>query len=82
MHGHERWFRFDPQVGVVHLTRLYQWYGGDFEQVAGSVVRFAARYSPELKQALEGGREPQIEWLEYDWHLNSLANRGRIENAP
>ncbi len=36
VHGHERWFRFDPQAGVVHLTRLYQWYGGDFEQVAGS----------------------------------------------
>ena len=82
VHGHDRWFRFDPQAETVHLTRLYQWYGGDFEQVAGSVLRFAARYSPELKQALDAGREPQIEWLEYDWHLNSLANRGRIENAP
>ena len=37
---------------MVQLTRLYNWYGADFEQVAGSILNFAARYSPPLK----GGR--------------------------
>jgi hypothetical protein len=55
---------------------LYLWYGGDFRQVAGSVLDFAARYSPELKRASDEGRKPRIEWLPYDWSLNSKENVG------
>jgi hypothetical protein len=75
VHGHDRWFRFEPDAGAVHLTRLYLWYGGDFRQVAGSVPKFAARYSSELKQALDAGRAPKVEWLPYDWALNSQSNK-------
>ena len=75
VHGHDRWFWFEPDVGVVHLTRLYLWYGGDFRQIAGSVLKFAARSSSELKQALDAGRTPKIEWLPYDWALNSQSNK-------
>ena len=71
---HERWFRFDPDKGIVHLTKLYKWYGGDFEQVAGTVLDYAARYSPQLKQALDAERKPNIRWLNYDWSLNSKEN--------
>ena len=75
-HEHGRWFRFEPAEGAVHLTQLYQWYGGDFEQTAGSVLDYAAQYSPELKQALDAGNVPAIGWLVYDWNLNTqnLAN--------
>ncbi len=75
VHSHDRWFRFEPDAGIVHLTRLYLWYGGDFRQVAGSIPKFAARYSPELQQALESGTVTKIEWLVYDWSLNSRANK-------
>jgi Protein of unknown function, DUF547 len=75
VHQHERWFRFEPDASRLHLTRLYDWYGGDFSQVAGSPLRFAAGYSPELERALQAGRKPAIEWLQYDWRLNSVANR-------
>lgn len=75
VHGHDRWFRFEPDAGVVHLTRLYLWYGGDFRQVAGSVPKFAGRYSPDLKRARDAGRTPKIEWLPYDWALNSQDNK-------
>jgi hypothetical protein len=34
---------------LVRLTSLYKWYGGDFKQVAGSVLNFAVRYVPDLK---------------------------------
>jgi uncharacterized membrane protein YdjX (TVP38/TMEM64 family) len=74
VHGHDRWFRYEPDRGEVHLPRLYLWYGNDVEQVAGSVLHFAARYVPALQQALDAGRQPKIEWLEYDWSLNSKEN--------
>jgi len=75
VHTHDRWFRYDQAANVVHLTKLYDWYGGDFEQVAGSVLKFASSYSPALKTAMDEGRKPKIEWLDYNWSLNSQANQ-------
>lgn len=70
-----RWFQLDAERGgPVHLTKLYSWYGGDFEQVAGSVVAYAARYVPALAELLESGTSPAIEWLDYDWALNNQEN--------
>ena len=70
VHGQDRWFRYDESAGVLHLTELYNWYDSDFEQVAGSVLAYAARYSPALKRDLDQGRKPSIRWLTYDWQLN------------
>jgi hypothetical protein len=70
VHAQARHFSYDTERNVVSLTRLYQWYGEDFEQAAGSVLAFAARYSPALSDALRAGRRPRIQWLEYDWSLN------------
>ena len=75
VHQQGTWFQFDARANVLRLTKLYNWYGGDFEQVAGSVAEFVARYAPELKQALESGSSPSIKWLSYDWTLNGLANK-------
>jgi len=69
-----RWFQLDRAAGVVHLTPLYNWYGGDFEQVAESVLHYAAMYAENLAQALEAGDEPRITWLNYDWALNNQEN--------
>ena len=70
VHSSPRWFRLDEERGEVHLTRLYLWYQGDFEQVAGGVLPFAARYSSSLRRLLDQGHEPAIRWLPYDWSLN------------
>jgi len=75
VHNHNMWLELEREAGVIHLTNLYNWYGGDFEQVAGSVLDYAARYAPELKAMLEQNRRPSIEWIPYDWTLNSQANR-------
>ena len=69
-HTHERWFQFNPATNVLRLTSLYSWYRGDFEQVAGSAIHYAARYSPALTQALDVGSGPRIQFLDYDWSLN------------
>ena len=76
-HTHDRWFRFDASANAVYLTKLYKWYGGDFKQIAGSVLDFAARSSHTLKQALASGKKPKIKWLAYDWALNDKRNSGK-----
>ncbi|MCO5169043.1 MAG: VTT domain-containing protein [Planctomycetes bacterium] len=76
VHDDARWFRYDPERGELHLTRLYDWFEGDFAQVAGSALDFAARYSPALRRDLERGQRPRVRWLEYDWALNERRRRG------
>ena len=75
MHAHDRWFRYHRGDRTVQLTKLYDWYGADFKQVAGSVLDFAARYSPSLKETIDKGSPPKIKWLDYDWTLNDRKNK-------
>ena len=79
VHEHDRWFRFDSTRRQVYLTRLYDWYGKDFEQVSGTVLGFAARYRPDLREALASDQTPKIKWLKYDWNLNDKANRAPVD---
>ena len=74
VHTHARWFEYEEGAGELGLTALYDWYGGDFEQVEGSTLEFAARYSPALQSSLATGSSPTITWLDYDWRLNSKEN--------
>lgn len=70
VHTHDRWFRYQRGAKDIHLTKLYNWYGDDFKQVAGSVLAFAARFSTQLNADIDGGMKPRIKWLDYDWTLN------------
>lgn len=78
VHTNARWFSYDRDAGVVHATELYRWYGGDFEQFDGGVLRHAAKYVPELRKDLETAHSPRIEWIRYDWSLN----KRRRSNEP
>jgi hypothetical protein len=62
--------RFDAESGRLRLTALYDGYGGDFRQVAGSVEAYAARYSKALRERLEAGKTVELAFLDYDWKLN------------
>ncbi len=75
VHHHKTWFQYAPESAVVMLTRLYQWYGGDFAQVAGSELRYAAQFSPALQAAIERDHLPRVQFMDYDWHLNDVANQ-------
>jgi hypothetical protein len=70
-HGNERWLRYERGNATIELTALYQWYAGDFEQVAGSVLEYAARYDDDLATDLAAGHSPAIRYLNYDWSLNA-----------
>jgi hypothetical protein len=58
--------RFDPVNGRLHVSRIFQWYRGDFLAVAPSIPAYVGRYRPEL--ALPTGI--RISHLPYDWALN------------
>jgi len=70
VHADGRFLRYAGGAGRIELTSLYEWYGGDFEQIAGSVVDYAARYRPDLAADLETGRRPTPRFIDYDWSLN------------
>lgn len=70
-HGNERWLRYERGNATIELTALYEWYAGDFEQVAGSVLEYARRYSEDLATDLAAGHVPTVRHLDYDWSLNA-----------
>lgn len=76
-HAHGRWYRYDADENRLYLTSLYDpfWYGGDFDHHAGSVLKYVANYSDEVKAALDAGKPPRVSYIEYDWKLNRMENR-------
>ena len=76
--------RFDAQRGALELSRIFDWYGKDWDKgwrgVAGgqpvqSLASWLGRHAalladrPEHRQLIAEGRAP-IRFLEYDWALN------------
>jgi Protein of unknown function, DUF547 len=70
MHHDKTWFELDAKSSVLKLTKLYDWYGGDFEQVAETKLAYAAKFNDELAALLASGKPPSVEYLDYDWDLN------------
>lgn len=68
-HTRDRWLRLDMANKTVYLTKLYDWYGGDFTQVSDSVLAYVAGYNDRLKAA----GPVKVQWLDYDWSLNAQA---------
>lgn len=75
-HRSERWLRYHAGADTLELTSLYEWYGGDFEQVAGSIIEYAARYREDLSRDLAAGHSPTVRFLDYDWSLNEQPGAG------
>lgn len=63
--------RFDIQQRTAFVSSIFDWYRGDFEQAAGSLPAYLARYvqEPATRAALLEGRLA-ITYLPYDWELN------------
>ncbi len=57
---------------LVHLSRIFEWYGDDFRSRYGGVLPFVApRISrdPQIKSLIREGKV-EVRYLEYDWGLN------------
>jgi hypothetical protein len=64
--------RIDSADNTLYLSKLFDWYKGDFESKSGSVLNFIKPYLDEKTLAfLNGG--PKIAYLDYDWALNAQA---------
>jgi len=70
--------RFDAMDETLYLSKIFDWYGEDFERGfrgADSVASFAAHYRKQLglddatARKLSMG-EIDVEFLDYDWSLN------------
>lgn len=61
----------------LEVSRIFDWYGDDFERHAGGVANFLSRYSNALQldvarsQRLQAG-DISIAFAEYDWRLNRV----------
>jgi len=63
--------QFDLEAKTVYLSKIFDWYDSDFEESAGSVRSFISRYVPHDKKLLIESEDPDIEYLPYDWALNT-----------
>ena len=52
------------------LSKLFDWFAGDFEYKAGSVLDFIKPYLDEKALAFVA-QDPEIKWIEYNWALNA-----------
>lgn len=69
--------RFDAEASVLHVSRIFEWYGGDFvaqyaQRGGGGDQQAAIRgfFSSYLSDEAVSSPDVRVEWLEYDWALN------------
>ncbi|MEZ5650554.1 MAG: DUF547 domain-containing protein [Burkholderiaceae bacterium] len=70
--------RFDPSSGSLQVSKIFDWYGGDFAKGhlgINSLTEFFARHAeqladdPQARARVRAGTVG-IEFLDYDWSLN------------
>lgn len=60
------------EKGRLHLSQIFQWYGGDFEQENSTVVDWVRPYVPALAK-LPPDAKVKVEFGSYDWRLNEAS---------
>ncbi len=69
--------RVDIEGQTAHLSAIFKWFSGDFEEHSGSILAFVQGYFPEeTARKIEDGTF-KVEYLDYDWSLN---DRGKNES--
>ena len=70
--------RFNASSGKLELSKIFDWYGGDFKlghKGIASLPAFAAKYAVQLTDAPADrerikGKDLAVSFLDYDWKLN------------
>ena len=84
---HER-NRFDATDGSLRLSKIFDWYAGDFTQGVtgdGTLKNTFSKFADRLADTAEARRQLrdgdyQIDYLDYDWHLNDAAALSKGNN--
>jgi hypothetical protein len=65
--------RVDQEDGVVWLSRIFDWFAGDFA-AGGGTLAFVERYAPPADAAWirTHAADAKVRFLDYDWRLNAL----------
>lgn len=66
--------RWDAASKTLTLSKIYDWYEGDFKR-QGDLVSFVAKYAkPEMAKELDalGNKNVNVEHESYDWSLNDV----------
>jgi len=66
----DRGTRIDAADKTLYISKLFDWYKGDFESKSGSVLNYIRPYLEEKTLAFLR-RDPQIADLDYNWALNA-----------
>jgi hypothetical protein len=61
---------FDLERRRVRVSKIFSWFGEDFERDAGGVREYLQRYAAEEHRALIA--KARLEFLSYDWDLNDV----------
>lgn len=70
--------RYDPERNILRVSRLFDWYGKDFEQGHGGFASLTATFAkyaerltdtPQAQARIRRG-DYHLEFLDYDWRLN------------
>lgn len=69
--------RYDAAKKALHVSKLFDWYAGDFERESdGFVAVWIARHGPKEKLAFVGdGKGVALDFLDYSWKLNAARDR-------
>ena len=69
-----RGLEVDSKTGELRLSRIFQWYAGDFGPSPHEVLGFISQFADEeLRLAISqhSGERMRISYLPYNWNLNS-----------
>jgi hypothetical protein len=62
--------RINRSKNMLYLSKLFEWYAGDFIAKSGTVMNFIKPYlAPETREFLK--HDPTISYIYYDWTLNA-----------
>lgn len=73
-----------PSGSSVTVSKIFQWYGGDFSKAADSVPQYLQRHAPPSWGQIG---DPNLEYASYDWNLNIIngtnaASNGQLAAVP
>lgn len=53
----------------IKVSKLFDWFKGDFKKTAPSVIAFINKYGP-----VQVNKDAEVEFMEYDWNLNDVGS--------